>query len=180
MNRPALFHFSEDGDIASFTPRPVVTPAQRAPGMAWLNGPLVWAIDDWHQPMYLFPRDCPRILVWPHEATTEEDRIRHWAEGSLRMIAYVEQGWLERLGHTTIFRYTLPTTSFEALEAGMWVSREAVTPERVEALSDLPLRLAALDVLLRPVRDLRRLRPLWKTSLHASGIRLRNAAQGWP
>jgi hypothetical protein len=96
------------------------------------------------------------------------------------MVAYVEQGWLERLGRTTVFRYALPNTCFEALEAGMWVSRAVVTPDRVEALSDLPERLAELDVLLRPIPDLRPLRPLWETSLHASGVRLRNAAGGWP
>jgi hypothetical protein len=44
--------------------------------MDWLNGPLVWAIDAWHQPMYLFPRDCPRILYWPLATTNAADRIR--------------------------------------------------------------------------------------------------------
>ena len=34
------------------------------------HGPLVWAIDKWHQPMYRFPRDCPRILLWPRVTTT--------------------------------------------------------------------------------------------------------------
>lgn len=51
-----LFHFGERSDIEIFVPRPVTIPAKRAEGMDWLNGPLVWAIDDWHQPMYLFPR----------------------------------------------------------------------------------------------------------------------------
>jgi hypothetical protein len=61
----------------------------------------------------------------------------------------------------------------------MWISREAVAPNRVEPVSNLPERLAALDVELRPVADLRPLKTLWETSLHTSGIRLRNAADGW-
>ena len=64
-----LFHFSDDPAIARFEPRAVLVPSPRAPGREWLNGPLVWAIDEPHQPMYLFPRDCPRILLWPRPET---------------------------------------------------------------------------------------------------------------
>jgi hypothetical protein len=49
-----LYHFSEDPTIKVFAPRaPLAHPDYE---------PLVWAIDDWHQPMYWTPRDCPRIL----------------------------------------------------------------------------------------------------------------------
>jgi NADPH:quinone reductase-like Zn-dependent oxidoreductase len=41
-----LFHFSDDAGIECFVPRPVAVPSQRAAGMDWLNGPLVWAIDE--------------------------------------------------------------------------------------------------------------------------------------
>lgn len=58
-----LFHFSDDAAIGTFTPRSVLVPSQRAPGMEWLNGPLVWAIEEPLDFMYLFPRDCPRILM---------------------------------------------------------------------------------------------------------------------
>ncbi|HMG50328.1 MAG TPA: hypothetical protein VK597_07005, partial [Inquilinus sp.] len=60
-----LFHFSDDPAIERFEPRPVRVPSARPAGREWLNGPLVWAIDDAHQMLYLFPRDCPRILAWP-------------------------------------------------------------------------------------------------------------------
>lgn len=148
--------------------------------MDWLNGPLVWAIDDWHQPLYLFPRDCPRVLLWPTATTTAQDRARHWRGGTARMMALVEQGWLDRIGQASLFRYALPGETFEPVEAGMWVSRDPVTPAPVECLTNLPRHLAECDVMLTAVPDLRALRPLWETSLHASGIRLRNAAQGWP
>lgn len=181
MSGPALFHFSEEGGIVRFDPRPVAVLSPRAPGMDWLNGPLVWAIDAWHQPLYLFPRDCPRILAWPTGATSAADRARHWPGGATRMLAFVEHGWMERLRTATIRRYALPGATFEPLgDAGMWVSRAAVMPAREETLTGLPDRLREDGVELRAVGDLRPLRRLWHTSLHVSGIRLRNAATGWP
>src|SRR5690606_33345401 len=50
------------------------------------------------------------------------------------------------------FRYDLPAGDFEELrDAGMWVSRVAVTPSRCDALSDLPLAFAVRGVDLRVV-----------------------------
>ena len=171
-----LFHFSDDPGIAHFEPRPVLKPSPRPPGRDWLNGPLVWAIEDARQAMYLFPRDCPRIVLWPTEATTDEDRDRFWQGGAWRTIAYVEQGWMETIAAATLYRYDLPPERFETLDdAGMWISRAAVTPLAMQTLEDLPAVLAAEDVDLRPLPSLAPLRDVWSTSLHASGIRLRNA-----
>lgn len=175
-----LFHFSDDPDIAAFEPRPVAIPSPRPPGRDWLNGPLVWAIDEPHQPLYLFPRDCPRILVWPRADTTADDMDRWFADRACRMIAHIEAAWLERLRETTLYRYELPWAGFEDLgDAGMWVSRQAAAPIRMDAVKDLPGALHAAGVELRIMTSLTPLRDVWSTSLHASGIRLRNA-QGWP
>ncbi len=174
-----LFHFSDDPAITRFEPRPVRTPSRRAPGRDWLNGPLVWAIDAAHQPMYLFPRDCPRILLWPLATTCAEDRAAWWGQSRARMLAYVEQAWLAALGGARLYRYELPTEPFECLDdAGMWVSRQAVTPSAMTEVADLPAALADCDVELRAVDSLVPLRGVWSSSLHASGIRLRNAV-GW-
>lgn len=175
-----LFHFSDDPGIASFRPRPVLVPSKRRPGLDWLNGPLVWAIDEHHRPMYLFPRDCPRILLWPRPTSTAEDVERWFGGCDFRMIAHVEQAWLDRLERTTLYRYEFPPEPFEDLDdAGMWISRQEVTPLRMDPVSDLPAALAADGVDLRVMESLAPLRDVWSTSLHASGIRLRNA-QGWP
>lgn len=172
-----LFHFSEDPGIARFEPRPVRAPSARPPGREWLNGPLVWAIDEPHQAMYLFPRDCPRILLWPLATTSAADRAA-WLGGADRA-AYVEARWLPALNAARLYRYELPVKSFESLDdAGMWVAREAVTPLAMEELSDLPGALSACGVDLRVVESLTPLRGVWDTTLHASGIRLRNAV-GW-
>ncbi|MDR3513576.1 MAG: hypothetical protein P4L73_18220 [Caulobacteraceae bacterium] len=175
-----LFHFSDDPNIASFKPRPVAVPSRRPPGRDWLNGPLVWGVDERHQPMYLFPRDCPRILLWPR-ADTAADDLDKWLGGrTCRMIAHIEWAWLDRLRQTTLYRYELPEDTFEDLDdAGMWVSRQEVTPLRMDAVADLPAALRADGVELRIMESLAPLRDVWSTSLHASGIRLRNA-KDWP
>jgi hypothetical protein len=174
-----LFHFSDDPNIEIFTPRPVHIPAARTPGREWLNGPLVWAIDEPHQPMYLFPRDCPRILLWTLAHTTHEDRAAWWQGSSARMIAFVETSWRERLGAAHLYRYELPDEDFEDLQdAGMWVARQAIRPVSVTRIDALPECLRAQNVELRFLDSLLPLRDVWSTSLHASGIRLRNAI-GW-
>jgi hypothetical protein len=174
-----LFHFSEDSAIEMFAPRPVALPSKRPPGREWLNGPLVWAIDDWHQPMYLFPRDCPRILVWPTPGTAAGDKARYWGAGASRMIAFIERRWLDRMRAAAICRYELPSGAFTSLDdAGMWVAKAAVRPLQRMIICDLPVALALRNVELRPVDDLVPLKDLWSTSLHTSGIRLRNAV-GW-
>ena len=175
-----LFHFSEVPTIDVFEPKPVRVPAQRASGHEWLNGPLVWAIDDWHQPLYLFPRDCPRVLVWPRAQTTSEDRCRWWGNRKARMIAHIEWAWWARLSSGRLFRYELPGESFESLDdAGMFVSRAAVAPVAMETISDLPAALDECGVELRVMQSLAPLQDVWTTSLHSSGIRLRNA-RDWP
>lgn len=174
-----LFHFSEDPGIALFTPRMVRIPVARAAGKDWLNGPLVWAIDDAHDFLYLFPRECPRILIWPTARTSVEDREQWLGHTPRRAIAFIEEGWLERLRTTTVHRYDLPTATFEDLgDAGMWVSRAPVKPQGAEAIADLPQALEARNVELRVIPKLTPLKDIWATTLHASGIRLRNA-RGW-
>jgi hypothetical protein len=174
-----LFHFSEDGRIDLFVPRPVQAPSQRRPGYEWLNGPLVWAIDQWHQPMYLFPRDCPRILLWPTSHSTDEDIARYFAGSAARIVAYTEQNWLARIAQTTLYRYELPSQTFESLnDAGMWVSRATVKPIQRDKLRHLPEALQQAGVELRAIENLLPLKSAWDSSLHVSGIRLRNAL-GW-
>jgi hypothetical protein len=144
--------------------------------MDWLNGPLVWAIDEWHQPLYLFPRECPRILLWPVAATTPEDRAGWFGSSPARMIAHIEREWLGRLEQDNIYRYELPAEAFEPLDdAGMHVSREAVEPLGMELVDDLPGALGATNVELRVLDSLAPLRAAFPTTLHASGIRLRNS-----
>jgi hypothetical protein len=179
MTEVQLFHFSEDPSIELFSPRPVRVPAERPPGRDWLNGPLVWAIDEARQPMYFFPRDCPRIMLWRKPRTTEADLDRWWrGDRRRRMQAHVEAAWLPRMKTTPIYRYRFAPDTFEDLDdAGMWVSRQVVTPRAVEPVGDLIAALEAAEVDLHVMPDLLPLKGVWESSLHASGVRLRNAAR---
>ena len=173
---PRLFHYSDDPGIERFEPRAVDRGTMRQPGMEWLNGPLVWAIADWHQPMYLFPRNCPRILLWRLPSSTPEDIDRFFGESSARMLAHVEAHRLTELCEATLYRYELPTDNFDDLgDAGMWVSRKPVRPVDMTVVDSLPERLAEANVELRVMASLVPLRDVWSTTLHASGIRLRFA-----
>ena len=179
MIRLRLFHFSDDPTITRFVPRSVQVPSARGPGADWLNGPLVWAIDDWHQPMYLFPRDCPRILIWETAHTSPADRKQWLGASDARIVAHIERRWLERVEREALERYELPAESFESLDdAGMCVSRSAVEPLARKTFRDLPAALRAQGVELRVLEALTPLKEAWSSSLHVSGLRLRNA-QNW-
>lgn len=54
-----VYHYSEDSTIEVFAPR-----------MGRLGAPMVWAIDEWHSPLYWLPRDCPRAAFWPLPTST--------------------------------------------------------------------------------------------------------------
>ncbi|NJO35832.1 MAG: hypothetical protein HC869_24865 [Rhodospirillales bacterium] len=172
----SLYHFSENGQIARFEPRPAVVPSQRRPGMEWLNGPLVWAIDAAHSPLYFFPRDCPRIVMWKLPRSSEKDIATYWHDSSMHMVAFFEEGWLDRINKTRLFRYELPTQSFLDLnDAGMHVSECGVTPLKVDVLDRLLASFEDAGVEIRPLPELSPLKAAWSTSLHVSGVRLRNA-----
>ncbi len=171
-----LFHFSEEPEIAEFAPRPLRVPSVRPPGMDWLNGPLVWAIAETHQKMYLFPRQCPRILLWATSRTTEV-ACRRWLGGNRdRTVAYIERAWQQPHQEAHIFRYEFAPGDFTDIgDAGMWVSKRTVRPVGRLRLSDLPAKLGECGTDLQIVESLLPLREAWKSTLHVSGIRLRNA-----
>lgn len=170
---PLLYHFSEDASIERFEPH-------RPPTSA-VDDKLVWAIDEWHAPMYFVPRECPRACFWAGEQTVDEDRERWLAGGNARMVICIESAWLERVRATSLYRYTMPDSSFESAghDGGHWMSRDAVTPLRVEPMPDLLQALVEADVELRVMPSLIELwRRVIKTTLSYSGTRLRNA-EGW-
>jgi hypothetical protein len=173
-----LFHFSEDGSIPEFVPRsPKVLP-MRPHGGEGLNEPLVWAIEEEFQFLYLFPRDCPRVVVWPRLGSTKQDQIVWMRAKRFRAVAFIEADWLVRLQSAIIFRYEFPVLSFKNLDdAGMWISTQAVEPMGVSRLDRLPADLSGLDVDLRIVDSFLSIQEVWQSTLHVSALRLRNATQ---
>lgn len=174
-----LFHFSEKGNIDQFIPRSVLQPTPRTHGSEWLNEPLVWAVAEERQYLYLFPRDCPRIVLWPTAATTSEDR-KKWFDGvpdDTVAIAYIEDKWLASFERTAVFRYEMPADTFlDIKDAGMHVSRSVVVPTSVTRISNLRVALCESRTQLKVVPSLARFKPAWESTLHVSGIRLQNAS----
>lgn len=172
----ALYHFSEDPTITVFRPHVAKTSAIQ-------NEAFVWAIDDWHSPMYYVPRDCPRACFWAGDRTTPEDRERWLNQLEPRFVMVVETTWLERIRSVQLYRYLMPETSFSSAghEGGHYVSRQLVIPLGLEPMGDLLAAIVNAGVELRITP---RLGPLWKqvssaSTLVYSGTRLRNA-QGYP
>lgn len=168
-----LFHFSEDPAIREFVPR---TPLHR-PEVE----PLVWTVDEARAWTYLFPRECPRILLWPTPQTTPADLDRWFAGRPDARIACIEWAWLERMRITQLYRYELDPARFRPLEDDPWmlVSREVEVPLAVEPVGELIGALGRQGVELRLMPSLTPLFGAWDNSFHFSGIRLRNAT-GWP
>jgi hypothetical protein len=168
-----LFHFSEDPNIQTFVPR---SPEKR-PEVK----PMVWAVDEERAWTYLFPRDCPRILLWPTQDTTEAD-LERWFGGNPRArIACMEWRWLPAMHSTVLYRYEFDPAPFRPLADDPWmlVCLEEVRPVRVAPAGDLVDALVAEDVEMRLMPSLAPLFGAWEHSFHFSGIRLRNAV-GWP
>lgn len=178
LNAP--LHFSDNPNISIFRPRPLRVHVDRPAGQEWLNGSLVWATDEAHELLYLFPRECPRIVFWSLPETTQQDKELWMGEAtSSTAIACIEQAWLSRFNLGQVYRYELPADCFEYTgEVGMWVCRTDVIPVSLTHFSRLPAELAERNIALRVFDRLTPLKNIWQSTLHASGIRLRNA-QDW-
>ncbi len=130
MNDSALYHFSEDPYIERFVPHVPRTNRSHAPA--------VWAIDAEHAPLYWFPRDCPRVAVWPRHEREQAGFEARFATMATRLHA-IESGWLDRMRIATIYRYEFDAQAFQPWEGadGQWISDRAVAPISVAPVGDL-------------------------------------------
>jgi hypothetical protein len=171
-----LYHFSDRDDIAVFKPR--------APLRHPHAEPLVYAIDEWHSPLYFFPRDCPRIAVWPVETSSPEDVSKYRALTDKRMLMFVEENPSGEL-----FRYEMdPLDGFQNTgDIGVWISRQDVIPLYMTRLNDLAEESVKANVEVVVVESLldtaKRFfdfeNRVFTTSLHVSMIRT-SAIPTWP
>lgn len=172
--RPAadeLLHFSDRSDIEIFHPR--VAPTSREPD------PYVWAVDEFHSPSYLFPRQCPRAMAWRTSESAESDVRALLGPGADR-VHVIEYGWLTAMQTAELYAYRLPRAQFRPLspdETHAYVASVSVTPlGPAERVGDLLALHRAAGIQLRLVE---RLWPWWDavaaSSLGFGGIRLRNA-----
>lgn len=142
---------------------------------------MVWCVDEERAWTYLFPRDCPRVLLWPTAETTEADVERWFGGDRAARIACIEWRWLAAMHSAELYRYEMDPSRFRPLADDPWmlVSFAEETPLSVEAVGDLVEAHATEGVELRLMPSLAPLFGAWEHSFHFSGIRLRNAV-GWP
>jgi hypothetical protein len=164
-----LYHFSTDPDIKRFSPHvPRTNPTHR---------PAVWAIDAQHAPLYWFPRDCPRVTVWPRTPVESVAFHERFVSTASRVHA-IESGWLDRMRNDVIYRYALDSEGFIPWEdaSGQWISESEVEPKSVKPVGDLFAAHADAQIELRIVPSLW---PLHDEVRHGefdfSIVRMRNA-----
>jgi hypothetical protein len=166
-----LYHFSEEDSIEVFIPR-VKENRKDLP-------PVVWAIDDVHEFTFYFPRDCPRIVFTKADDITEEDTQKFFGLTTSNIVVTVETHWYERIMNTKLYRYSLPTESFQLFDesAGYYISTQTINPIKCEEISNLLERLLSLNIELRFTSNLVPLREaILSSSLKDFGIhRFENA-----
>lgn len=167
-----LYHFSEESDIRRFSPRPT----KAYPHLK----PVVFAINEEQSLHYYFPRDCPRVIYWKADWSSDEDIQRFFSDTTVNKIIAVENDWLDRIRHTKLYRYTFAEDSFklqdEASTAGYYISYKEVEPLKVELVGDLIGQIVEQEVELRFTPNLYPLRDrIIASTLDYSIIRFRNA-----
>ncbi|WP_028548862.1 DUF6886 family protein [Paenibacillus sp. UNC451MF] len=167
-----LYHFSEEPDIRMFTPRRMDSrpdePAQ------------VWTIDEFHAPHYYFPRDCPRVCIWPYERTSDEDNLRFFGHSAVQRVMVVEAGWLDQIRAARLYRYTFNDKDFEIydLNAGYYTSVHEVKPVSVEPVGDLLSVICDTGIELRLTPSLMPLREaILQSTVNFSMIRMKYAKE---
>jgi hypothetical protein len=166
-----LYHFSENPNISVFEPR-VLKNQENEPAK-------VWAIDEYHAPHYYFPRDCPRVCVWPKEETTPEDMDRFFGMSQTTRMVAIESGWYDRVRTGQIYRYRFDPEGFELYDAnaGYYISTRPVKPVQVDRIDDLIGALLQEGIELRVTPSLMRLKErILSSTVNFSMIRMRKAA----
>ncbi len=148
-----FFHFSEDGGITRFVPHVPRTNLSAAAA--------VWALDEAHSPLYWFPRDCPRVAVWPRNDREAEAFGSAFATNS-RRVHVTERAWEQRMKSCHLYRYTFDPAPFAPWPDadGQYIATEPVTPVAVEDVGNLFEAHRAAHIDLRLVDDLTEWRAL--------------------
>lgn len=166
-----LYHFSDNPDIHIFEPRIIYNRTDEPPK--------VWTIDEKHAPHYYFPRECPRVCVWPKEDTSDEDIDLFFGMSKTHRMVAIEIGWYDRVRRGHICRYSFDPDGFElhVADAGYYITTRPVKPIGVERIDDLIGSLLQEGIELRVTPSLMPLRErILSSTVNFSMIRMRNAA----
>lgn len=145
-----LFHVSEQPDIIEFEPRiPDRNDLDKSIG-------LVWAIDDFHLPNFLTPRNCPRIAYHIGQKTTEQDKSDFFSSPSASYGLLLEHKWFDKMQSATLYLYEFDPADFTLQDAvaGYYVAAKKQIPLAKYMLSDLFSELIKRNVEIRIVDNL--------------------------
>ena len=138
-------------------------------------------------PLYLFPRDCPRIATWVTHDTSEIDREQFYANGPARIKSCIDRTHEAAWRNGSIYRYSFDSEGFEDCHGyGDWISRTVQHPLEVELIDDLPaaaescgMSVEIVDSLVALGRQLHDYKAMkWTTTLHVSMVRM-GLLSGW-
>lgn len=143
---------------------------------------IVWALDERSVAHYYLPRDCPRVIYWVKDDTTEEDQIYYFPSSKIpRKVMLLEECWCTIIRHATIYQYYLPAAAFTCVDenAGYYGSTKTVVPLKVLPITGLLTLLEQAGIEVRFVSELRSYADEIKSkTLGFSMIRLRNVGKG--
>jgi len=164
-----VYHFSEDGAIDRFVPKPAPSDPSQPP--------VVWAVDTDHAPLYWFPRHCPRVSVWANTDEQQAVLTARFATDASRVSA-AETGWLDRIRSCRLYRYEFEMSRFvrAGAEEGQYASADELAAANVVVLDDLLGLHAAADLELRITPKLGRfVDQVVDSGLPFSFVRIRDA-----
>ncbi|HIZ55561.1 MAG TPA: hypothetical protein H9671_05065 [Firmicutes bacterium] len=145
-----LFHVSEQSDIHHFEPRiPDRNDLDKHVG-------LVWAIDEFHLPNFLTPRNCPRVTYHIGENTTDVDRMNFFSTDTMTYAIVIENKWFHIVRSTTLYLYEFHTEDFVLQDhvAGYYVAKTKQIPIAKYEFRDLFSELIKRNVEIRVVDNL--------------------------
>ncbi len=140
-----LFHVSEEPDIREFLPR---FPQRKDldPKIG-----LVWAVDEFHLPNFLTPRNCPRVAYHVGEKTTKADQSAFFSSNTTRYAIVIESKWVPAMLSASLYLYEFPTEDFvlQDAAAGYYISKNKQVPIAKYEITDPFAQLMARNVEIR-------------------------------
>lgn len=108
-------------------------------------------------PIFLTPRDCPRVTYHVGTQTTAGDRQRFFSSPGAAHAVIVESAWLRTIRQTTLYLYEFDPRDFALQDdvAGYYVAKVAQYPIACTKVTDL------LDELVRRKVEIRVVDNLW-------------------
>lgn len=140
-----LFHISENDSIVEFEPRiPERDDLNKSVG-------LVWAVDEFHLPNFLTPRNCPRVTYHIGKNTADNDREHFFSSASMSYAIVLENKWFDIINSTVLYAYEFSPDGFilQDKTAGYYVAETKQVPVAKYEITDIFAELIKRNVEIR-------------------------------